>query len=195
MSLEAEREEIRKLSAFGMIARLQDLANKAALGDAKAMQLLTGMLKDCSDPAIWHKDSRYASAVIHAMGRVRSMKAMQQLVGLARGLPEGTPAGAIELIASILPEFRRFAMGPLRELMERKDGSPAYLVGVQALCNLYIEGHLEGSDVEHLADALEGVETGDYLTQHIVDLVRTDIRQHRAEEHEALSAALGELVG
>ena len=65
---------------------------------------------------------------------------------------------------------------------------------MQALCNLYIEGLLEGSDIEHLAEALEGLKTGDYLTQHIVDLVRTDIENHRREEQESLNTILEELV-
>lgn len=188
------KAEIKELDGLHLIRRLRELSSQAAEGDTNSLQVLGLMLKDCEDLATWQHHSRYASGSIHAVAQVKTLKAMQLIIGLVRSLPEGVPAGIIELLASILPEFQRFVMGPVRELVQKNDHSPAFLVGVQSLCNLYIEGHLEGADVEYLAERLKGFESGDYITQHIVDLVGAEISSHSDKQEQDVEAVLGELI-
>lgn len=189
-----KKTEVQQMARMSMIMALREISQAAADGDAQAFKTLDLMLADCRDPQNWISQSAYCSGVVHALGRIQNMKAMQLLIRLARDLPEGTPAGAIELLASILPEFRRFVMGSLRELIQRDMGSPAYLVAVQCLCNLYIEDKLAGSDVEFLAHQLESFQSDDYLTQHIADLVAADLRAHKDPTLADPGEVFGELL-
>ena len=177
-----------------MVNEMRELGQLAASGDLVAQKAIEMMLLDCQNLTNWQKKGHYTSAIIHAAAQIKNVKAMQMIVLLVKNLPIGIPSGGIELLAGILPEFRPFVMGPIRDLMKFDENTPAFLVGIQSMCNLYLEGALEGSDLNFLADKLDGFVSSDYITSHIVDLVRSELKSRNDAGNNKMETILGELL-
>ncbi len=199
--MQAETSEIIKsvkdqASGYHLVRAMQDLSERAAAGEALALEALHDMLTECQSPECWSKNSRYCSAVIHAVASIGSLRSMQMLLRYARALPDNIPFGTVDLISSVLPTYRRIIMGPIKDLLGENEASAARAVGIQTLCNLYLEGTLQGEETAYLETILQSFDSDGYLTQHVADLVRLEMaykeKQAAADLEEMLK---GFLVG
>ncbi len=154
------------------------------------------MLDECSTAEAWANQSRYCSAVIHAVASIGSLRSMQMLLRYARSLPDSIPFGAVDLISNVLPTYRRIVMGPIKDLLGENEGSAARAVGIQTLCNLYLEGSLQGEETAYLEQLLKGFDNDGFLTLHVADLVRLEMAYKEKQAAEDLEEMLkGFLVG
>ncbi|MCB1173180.1 MAG: hypothetical protein KDK39_06435 [Leptospiraceae bacterium] len=177
-----------------LVQALHDLRDQAIQGNADALQDLTTLLQSCRQTGIWHQNGSLASGVLHAVSELGSLKSMQSIVSLVRGLPDGVPAGVIELIANLLPIYKSFVRPTLREWIQLENDSPAYLIGIQTMCNLYMADKLDDAELDYLQDHLRNFNSGDYITRHIVDLVRSDLDSRRAVNQDELEAIYRDLL-
>lgn len=175
---------------YQFVQAMQELSLKAAEGDRDAMDALREMLEECKDMAFWNRNSRYCSAVVHAVGHSATLRSMKLLIDFARALPPGASYGVVELVSSILPSFRRIIMGPIQELITENPEGPARAIGIQTLCNLYLENLLQGEQIRFLEDVLKNFDSDDYLTQHVADLVRLEMAYKEKEAEADLQAVL-----
>ena len=183
-------------SGYHLVREMQDLSERAGADEAAAQQVLTEMLEECLQPECWSKSSRYCSAVIHAVASIGSLRSMQMLLRFARALPAQIPFGTVDLISSVLPGYKRIIMGPIKDLLGEPESSAARAVGIQTLCNLYLEGSLQGAETSYLEEILKNFDQDDYLTQHVADLVRLEMAYKEKQAAEDLEEMLkGFLVG
>lgn len=173
-----------------MVLAMQQLSDSAAAGDAASLEALGEMLEECKSPQAWSKNSRYCSAVIHAVGYSGTLRSMKMLLRYARDLPENIPFGTVDLISSILPTYRRIIMGPIKDLLNEAQDGPARAVAIQTMCNLYLEGSLQGSETAYLEDVLKSFDSDGYLTQHVADLVRLEMAYKEKEAQKDLEEML-----
>jgi hypothetical protein len=177
-------------SGYHLVRAMQDLAQSAATGNAVALEALSDMLEECRDPEYWARNSRYCSAVIHAVAIGGTLRSMQMLLRYVRALPDNIPFGTVDLISSILPTYRRIIMGPIKDLLNDTEHSAARAIGIQTLCNLYLEGSLQGEETAYLETVLREFDNDGYLTQHVADLVRLEMAYKEKQAAEDLEEML-----
>ncbi|MCR9141092.1 MAG: hypothetical protein NXI24_02490 [bacterium] len=181
---------------YHMVRAMQDLASRAAAGESLAQEVLQDMLTECQSPECWTTNSQYCSAVIHAVASIGSLRSMQMLLRYARALPDNISFGTVDLISSVLPTYRRIIMGPIKDLLGENEASAARAVGIQTLCNLYLEGSLQGEETAYLEQILKDFDSDGYLTQHVADLVRLEMAYKEKQAAADLDEMLkGFLVG
>lgn len=188
------KTRVSELTGFQLVSEMKKLGEKASNGDANSFNALSLMLADCQKIENWQNKGHYTSAVVYAVSQIKSLKAMQLIIKLIENLPEGIPSGSLELLAGTLPGFKRFVLSPVKQLVQKKSNSPACLIGIQTLCNLYLEDGLEGNDIDFLADKLKDFQTSDYSTKHVVDLVKTEMASRNSDQSQELENALSELL-
>ncbi|MBX7059807.1 MAG: hypothetical protein K1X75_17215 [Leptospirales bacterium] len=175
---------------YHLVTAMQDLSRQAAEGDSVALDALGEMLEECRDTKFWIRNSRYCSAVVHAVAHVGAMRSMKLLVDFVRGLSPDAPYGVVELISSILPTYRRIVMGSVMQLLEEAPDGPARAVGLQTLCNMYLDHALQGEQIRFLEQTLQNFDRDNYLTQTVADLVRLEMAYREEEAAADLEAML-----
>lgn len=199
--MRAETSEIitsikSQTSGYHLVRAMQDLSHRASTGESLALDALTDMLEECRDPEFWSRSSQYCSAVVHAVASIGSLRSMQMLLRYARALPDHISFGTVDLISSVLPTYKRIIMGPIKDLLGEHEASAARAVGIQTLCNLYLEGSLQGEETAFLEQVLQKFDNDGYLTQHVADLVRLEMAYKEKQAAEDLEDMLkGFLVG
>ena len=53
-----------------------------------------------------------------------------------------------------------------------ENAGPVKAIGIQTLCNLYLEGKLDGAELDFLKEVVKDFQTDRFLTHHLVDLVQ-----------------------
>lgn len=181
---------------YHLVRAMQDLSHRAISGEALALEVLQDMLAECQSPECWAHNSQYCSAVIHAVASIGSLRSMQMLLRYARTLPDSISFGTVDLISSVLPTYKRIIMGPIKDLLGENEASAARAVGIQTLCNLYLEGSLQGEETAYLEQILLSFDNDGYLTQHVADLVRLEMAYKEKQAAADLEDMLkGFLVG
>ena len=190
MTVQERIREIKALSqGYHLVQAMRELSGSAAAGDEQALEVLTGMLAECRSAESWARSSSYCSAVVHAVAQTGTLRSMQLLIRCVSEFDEEMPYGAVELFSSILPTYKRIVMGPLKDLIETGPG-PARAVGLQSLCNLYLDGQLQGEEIRYLTGCLKKFTQDDYLTLHVADLVRLEISYKEKQAEEDLNGML-----
>ncbi len=168
----AEIEKLRSLGGSYMFdLEIRRLSEAAAQDDAAALETLEQMLRDgCRD---WMKDSYWCSAAIRGLVLSESARSMEIVLDYIKNSSAELPYGVIELFASLLPVYGGAVLPHLREMAKAEEASPIRAVGIQALCNVYLEGRLEGEDLQFLKTTIRDFMPDRYMTHHVVDLVHS----------------------
>lgn len=165
---------------YEFIKFMNSLTSEARNGNSAALSVLTDMLDHCRRQTDWMQKNYWCSMAIRALANTRTPESLKIIIGFIRKLPDTTPFGAIDLISSLLPLYRKIILGPAKELAgEKKQALRA--IGIQTLCNLYLEGSLVGEQANYLQDIVKNFQPDRYLTYHHVELVRTATRSRRME--------------
>jgi len=200
-SLKMNPEQLReKLEEPGQSFRLgtviQEVAAEAR-NSPEVMASLESLLEECKDPEFWRTGARWGSTLFHTIVRVGNSRSMMLLLGFARSLPEDYPFGPVDLLGNILPLYGHIMIGPAKELV-RSSSDAAEAVGLQSLCQLYLDGVVHGDNAEYLQNLIDHFEGDSYLSQNIVELVQTSMHRVSLEEKESIDpddvlVELGEL--
>ncbi len=158
---------------YEFIKTMTILCDVAADGNRNALSILEIMLGECQSQDKWIKANYWCSMAIRSLINTRTPESMKIILGYIRKLPENTPFGAIDLISSLLPVYRQIILGPAKDLAMQSSRSVLKAIGLQTLCNMYLEGSLTGENALHLYKLIEDFKGDRYLTQHHVELVRS----------------------
>lgn len=179
-------QELRaKLEEPGQSFRLGGVIQEVAAQareDADTMASLEELLRECEDEDFWRSNSRWGSTVFHTIVRVGNSRSMMLLLSFARRLPEDFPFGPVDLLGNILPLYGHIMIGPAKELVQSDRSAACVAVGVQTLCQLYLDGAISGDNAQYLQDMIEEFQGDRYLSQYIIELVQTSMYRATAEE-------------
>lgn len=179
-NIRATIEHLRSLGrGYEFINFMNELTIEASSGDTDALNIFATMLKDCRDQVDWIEKNYWCSMAIRSLANTRTPESLKIIMGFVRKLPDNTPFGAIDLISSLLPVYKKFILGPAKELVKDDKKQAQKAIGLQTLCNLYLEGSLIGDQATYLESLIRNFEPDRYLTQHHVELVRTAIRSSK----------------
>ena len=164
-------EQLKSLGqSYLFVIEMRKISRAASGGDQSALATLENMLSECKDPAAWRNNSYWCSAVVQSLAQSATPKSMAIMLQYSRDLPEETPYGIIELIANLLPGYGK-AVGPeLKKFAAENPGGPLRAIGIQGLCNLYLEGQLDDKQSKELEGLIKDFQPDNFLTQHLVDL-------------------------
>lgn len=157
---------------------IQRISDSAGTGDELSFLVIKEMLKDCPDRDSWKKNNYWCSMALNALSGCQSSEALKFIMSYIRKLPENIPFGVIDLLSGILPRFGKFILGPAKELAN-DPRSALRAVGIQTLCNMYLDGELrDDNNIQLLDDLTKNFSQDSYRTEHHVELVRMAL--HRA---------------
>lgn len=183
MDVDAKILQLNDLGqSYLFVLEMQKLSRAARDGDADSLAVLRKMLADCSG-ADWRSRNHWCSAVVHALANTETDAALQGLIDHIHKLPAGIAFGPVELIASLLPIFEERALAPAFQ-MAGSDNPAVRAIGLQVLCNSYLEGSLPEDEVDRLDGLLRDFRKDNFLTQHVADLVRFKLSRHQRPENE-----------
>jgi hypothetical protein len=161
---------------------MQRISRSAAEGDEESNQILETMLAECSGKD-WRTRNHWCSAVVHALANTRADRALTALIRHIQALPGSMAFGPVELIASLLPVFENRALAPAFEMADSENPT-IRAIGLQVLCNFYLEDLLPDNETERLEALLRDFRRDDYMTQHVADLVRFKASRVKPTEDE-----------
>jgi len=159
-------------TGYDLIEEMRTLSREAEEGNEEAFQILEAMLGECRDPGNWNKHNVYCSAILNALARTGKSRSLQKLVKFVYEMPESMPSAAVALIAALLPLYRQIVVGPARKMILDGDREIVRAVGLQTLCNLFLDGMLEGEDTKFLQQTITDFTEDDYFTKNTIDIVR-----------------------
>lgn len=177
-----------KLEEPGQSFRLGSVIQEVAIQartDGETMDSLESLLEPCKDPDFWRSEGRWGSTLFHTIVRVGNSRSMMLLLGFARSLPEDFPYGPVDLLGNILPLYGHIMIGPAKDLV-RSRSAASEAVGLQALCQLYLDGVVHGDNAQYLKELIQGFDGDSYLSQNIVELVHTSMQRASLEEEGAI---------
>lgn len=153
---------------------------------SETLESLGELLSECNTREKWMQASGYASGLVHALVKAGTSKSMLSLLGFIRNLPEDMPFGAVELIGATLPSYGKIITGPAKELATGNFSSAARAIGIQTLCNLYLDDLIEGDQIDYIGELIQSYENDEFFSSHLVDLVKARMRKRTEQQEEEL---------
>jgi hypothetical protein len=147
-----------------------------ASSQSETLESLGELLSECNSREKWQQASGFVSGLVHALVKAGTSKSMLRLLGFVRSLPDDMPFGAVELIGTTLPSYGKIITGPAKELCTGNFSDSARAIGLQTLCNLYLDDLIEGDHVNHVAELIQSFEEDEFFSSHLVDLVKAKMR-------------------
>jgi len=162
--------------SYLFIMEMRKLSHAAAANDENAMLTLEAMIQNCG-PETWQKKSYWCSAIIHALVNTGTNRSLEVVLQHINAFSETILFGPIELMSNLLPHYGEIVINPAIKMASSKIGSPIRAIGIQILCNLFLEGKLPDAKKEQLNDLLNNFQQDRYLTLQTVELVRSKMNQ------------------
>lgn len=179
--LKAKLEEPGQSFRLGGV--IQEVAAEARK-NPETMVALETLLSECEDEEFWRHQSRWGSTLFHTIVRVGNSRSMMLLLNFARRLPDDFPFGPVDLLGNILPLYGHIMIGPAKELVQSRASSACEAVGVQTLCQLYLDGAIQGDNSRYLQDMIHRFEGDRFLSQYIIELVQTSMQRASLEQED-----------
>jgi hypothetical protein len=190
MSLSME-QEIRNLEevcdSYEFSLRLMELSEKGESGDNNSVILLSEMLKQCVGKTEWFSHNRWCSMTLKALMMTRTPESLKIIMQFIRNLPEQMPFGAVDLLSSLLPLYRGIITGHVIQLASEGESEVLRALGMQTLCNLYLEGLLNSDHVVYLENLMRSYKGDRYFTQQVIDITRSALIGNRKADDIDLS--------
>jgi len=173
MTFEEKRDHLKELTgSYSLIVEMQDIMERATEDDEESMQFLEFLLNDCKSLKTWRENNVLCSMSITAYIRTRTPRSMNKIIAFCYELPDQTHFGAIELISTLLPLYRKIILGPIKEMALSGNTQATRAIGLQTLCNMYLEGNLSLEDAKFLEQLVASFKEDRYFSSHITDLVK-----------------------
>lgn len=186
MGAHATIEHLKSLGgSYQFIEEMTALSERASRGEEEAFATIEEMFESNRTSQAWRENGRMASAVVHALVRTSSSRSMLLLFRFIRSLPSDIPYGTVELLSSLLPSYGPIVIGPTKELCDSHNAPEVRAVGIQTLCNLFLEGKLTATDGQYLAGILNTFEEDRFQSEHHADLVRLMMKRKKDEQSDA----------
>jgi hypothetical protein len=178
-------DRLKKLgSGYLLIEEMKRLSSDASQGSEEASLILESMVQECTDPGYFEKNRAYCSSILNALAHSRTSRSMNELLKFVRKLPESMPYGAVDLIAGLLPLYRKIIIAPLREMVQNDTSEIVRAIGLQTLCNMYMDGLLNSEDARFLKKILDTFSGDSYLTAPLAELTRIALSNISFEYHD-----------
>lgn len=144
--------------------------------NAETLEALGELIFECNNREAWLNASGYVSGLVHAMVKAGTSKSMMRLLSFVRSLPDDMPFGAVELIGTTLPSYGKIITAPAKELCEGKFSASAHAIGIQTLCNLFLDDLIDGDQADYISGLIENFEQDEFFSSHLVDLAKSKMK-------------------
>ncbi len=98
---------------------------------------------------------------------------MYILLKFIKSLPPSTPFVFVEFLSKLLPYYGKIIVGPTKELIEFPENSPQHAIGIQSLCNLFLDGTIGDENLPYLLSLLEDFQSDIYFSNYLVEMVKS----------------------
>ncbi|MCS7205836.1 MAG: hypothetical protein NZ853_09070 [Leptospiraceae bacterium] len=123
-------------------------------------------------------NSVLCSSCIHILIQSKRPESLFLLIQYIKSLPVQIPITYVEFLGKLLPFFGKIVIGPAKELTRYPDGTPQKAIGIQILCNLFLDGLLGEENYMYLIDLTQNYQNDPYFTKHLFDLVKSTNEYH-----------------
>ncbi len=156
----------KKLEAIEFLSN-QLSTNKELLASIKEI------LSECKTYENLRKKNQICSFCIHVLVRSQRPEGMFILIQYIKSLDTYMPLTYIEFLAKVLSFFGKIIVGPAKELIQYASGSPQRAIGIQVLCNLFLEGLLGDEHLPYLSDLISDFEEDPYFSSYLIEMVKS----------------------
>ena len=184
MNVDAKIQQLNNLGqSYLFVLEMRKLSRAARDMDAESLAVLEKMLTDLGAED-WKSRNHWCSAVVHASANTGHETALRALIAHIQQLPATIAFGPVELIASLLPVFAERALDPAFD-MAGSDNPAIRAIGLQVVCNFFLEDVLPESEIPKLEELLRDFRKDNFLTQHVADLVRFKLSRHQGPDNDS----------
>ncbi len=155
--------------------------------DKTILENIKIILDNCKTYEDLKKNSYLCSCCIHVLIQSRRPESMYTLIQYIKSLPEFVPITFVEFLGKLLPFFGKIIIGPSKELAEFPSGTPQHAIGIQTLCNLFLDGLLGEENYDYLRKLIYDFRNDYYFTDYLIEMVKST-REFRiiTQEKESL---------
>ncbi len=189
--------ELRKLEeicgSYEFTVKMTELSDLGRNGDRESTELLIAMLSMCGSRNQWFARNTWCSMAARALIQTRTRESLQFILRFIRDLPDQTPFGAVDLIAGLLPLYGSIITGHAVDLASEGQSEILRALGIQTLCNMYLEGLLSSEHSAYLDKIIRSFKGDRYFTQQITEIVRSSMLSdsRRGEDTGFLASLTG----
>lgn len=159
-------------NSYKKIEVIEDLSNRIH-SDKELLKSIDLILSECKNFDNLKKRSLICSFCIHILVQSQRPEGMAILIKYIKSLDEFIPNTYVEFLAKILSFFGKIIIGPTKELVQFPKGTPQHSIGIQTLCNLFLEGLLGDEHLPYLVNLIQDFEDDPYFSSYLVDMVKS----------------------
>ncbi|GIX42892.1 MAG: hypothetical protein KatS3mg129_2625 [Leptospiraceae bacterium] len=146
---------------------------KQIQNDKTILQSIKDILENCKTFEDLKRNSIICSYCIHILIQSQRPESMYILLQHIKSLPDFMPLKYVEFLGRLLPFFGKIIIGPAKELCQYPKGTPQHAIGVQILCNLFLDGLLGEENFPYLIELIRDFEQDPYFTKNLIDMVKS----------------------
>lgn len=156
---------------------IETLSNRIST-DKELLKSIEDILSECKNFENLKKNNLLCSFCIHILVQSQRPEGMILLIKYIKSLDEFIPTTYVEFLAKLLSFFGKIIIGPTKELIQYPKGTPQHAIGIQTLCNLFLEGLLGEEHLPYLANLIQDFEEDPYFSNYLVEMVKST-REYR----------------
>jgi|YNPMSStandDraft_1061717.scaffolds.fasta_scaffold12805_2 hypothetical protein len=159
-------------SNFNRLEVIESIAQKLK-EDKSVLESIQHILEKSKTYEGFKQNSVIISYCIHILIQSQRPESMFLLIQHIKSLPESIPLKYVEFLGRLLPFFGKIIIGPAKELCQFPMGTPQHAVGIQILCNLFLDNLLGEENFSYLVKLINEFEQDPYFSKHLIDMVKS----------------------
>jgi hypothetical protein len=162
--------------------------------DKSILDSIKNILEQCRTFEDLKKNNIICSYCIHILIHSQRPESMYVLLQHIKSLAEFMPLKYVEFLGRLLPFFGKIVIGPAKELCSYPRGTPQHAIGVQILCNLFLDGILGEENLSYLIELIQDFESDPYFTKNLIDMVKStrEYKEYLKKIHQVQTSSLPE---
>ncbi|MFN3604855.1 MAG: hypothetical protein ACK4UJ_09115 [Leptonema sp. (in: bacteria)] len=159
-------------NSFKRYEAIETLSQKLTK-DKELFESIKGILAECNNFENLKKNSTICSFSIHVLVQSQRPEGMYILIQHIKSFDSFMPPTYVEFLAKVLSFFGKIIIGPAIELTQYPIGTPQNAIGVQTLCNLFLEGMLGEEHLPYIVKLIQEYDENPYSSQYLIDLIKS----------------------
>lgn len=151
---------------------IESLSSQIA-NNKELLNSIQKILEECRTFEGIKQHSSLCSFCIHILIQSQRPESMFILIQYIKSLDEFIPLTFAEFLGRLLPFFGKIIIGPAKELCQFPRNTPQHAIGIQTLCNLFLDGLLGEENHPYLIELIKNFESDPYFSKHLIDMVKS----------------------
>lgn len=134
---------------------------------------IQNILEECKTFDGLKQNNPLCSYCIHILIQSQRPEGMFLLIQYIKSLDDFMPLTFVEFLGRLLPFFGKIIIGPAKELCQYPLNTPQHAIGIQTLCNLFLDGLLGQENYLYLIELIKDFESDSYFTKNLIEMVKS----------------------